>query len=54
MSFALPIVEKLKEEKFRGAAGASPIVLVVSPTRELAKQITTEFEVRSFIRLFVC
>lgn len=42
-AFALPILHKLIEEKAR-ARERSPLVLVLSPTRELSSQIAESFE----------
>lgn len=39
MAFVLPLLEKLREKKIKRV----PKILVVSPTRELANQITDEF-----------
>jgi ATP-dependent RNA helicase DDX21 len=45
LSFVLPIVEKLKTNKLLTTTrGRAPTVLVMSPTRELAKQIAGDFE----------
>ncbi|KAM8924422.1 nucleolar RNA helicase 2 [Pelodytes ibericus] len=41
--FAIPLVEKLNEDKEPLVRGRSPKVLVLTPTRELAIQITNEF-----------
>ncbi|KAJ3636384.1 hypothetical protein Zmor_004324 [Zophobas morio] len=41
LSFALPMVERLKSDGFRAAS--TPIALILSPTRELALQISKEF-----------
>ncbi len=42
LAFALPVVELLGDE--REERGAPPKVLVLAPTRELAKQVADEFE----------
>ena len=45
MSFALPLVEKLIAAGSRKhERGRAPKVLVMAPTRELAKQVAAEFE----------
>lgn len=47
LSFALPVVERLIAERKENPVkpyGRLPAVLVLSPTRELAKQISTVFE----------
>ncbi|KAM4703631.1 LOW QUALITY PROTEIN: nucleolar RNA helicase 2 [Rhinophrynus dorsalis] len=41
-SFAIPLIERLNEEKQPLARGRSPRVLILTPTRELAIQITNE------------
>eukprot|EP00124_Ichthyophonus_hoferi_P003197 Ihof_evm1s264 gene=Ihof_evmTU1s264 len=43
LSFALPIVEKLMLDKPSGR-GRKPLVLVMAPTRELARQVSGDFE----------
>ncbi|XP_006820781.1 nucleolar RNA helicase 2-like isoform X2 [Saccoglossus kowalevskii] len=42
LAFALPLVEKLKNTEFK--AGRPPQVLVMAPTRELAKQVSEDFQ----------
>lgn len=44
LSFILPLVEKLKLQNQSFKRGRAPMVLVLTPTRELAKQIADEFE----------
>ncbi|XP_013387133.1 nucleolar RNA helicase 2-like, partial [Lingula anatina] len=44
LSFALPLVEKLQLEGTKGKHGRPPKVLVMAPTRELAKQVSEDFE----------
>lgn len=45
LAFALPTLERLREEKrLSGKRGQLPFVLVILPTRELAIQVTREFE----------
>jgi ATP-dependent RNA helicase DDX21 len=49
LSFVLPIVEKMKKESVDGSGshspkGKKPRVVVVTPTRELARQVWSEFE----------
>ena len=44
-SFAIPLVERLQEAGFNSKKpGRNPQVLVMAPTRELAKQIGDDFE----------
>lgn len=43
MAFAIPIVQILQEKKQKGAVCKSPKVLVLEPTRELAKQVGDDF-----------
>ena len=43
MAFAIPIVERLQANKPKGAICKSPKVLVLEPTRELAKQVGDDF-----------
>ncbi|KAM4608042.1 nucleolar RNA helicase 2 [Discoglossus pictus] len=42
LSFALPLIEKLKEDEQPLARGRAPRVLILTPTRELAIQIMNE------------
>jgi len=44
LSFVLPIVERLRKEPRSSARGRPPKVLVMTPTRELAKQVHGDFE----------
>lgn len=44
LSFALPLVEKLKLERLFHKRGRAPKVLVLAPTRELAKQVGEQFD----------
>ena len=46
LAFALPLLEKLrqKEKYFSQARGQKPYILVLVPTRELAIQVTKEFD----------
>ncbi|XP_060579017.1 ATP-dependent RNA helicase DDX50-like [Ruditapes philippinarum] len=45
LSFAIPIVEKLEQNKHRlGGTKRIPLVIVLTPTRELANQIKEVFE----------
>ena len=46
LAFALPILERLrqKEKRFSQRRGQKPYVLVLVPTRELAIQVTKEFD----------
>lgn len=45
LAFALPILEKLREkEKFKQKAGQRPYKIVIVPTRELAIQVSNEYE----------
>ena len=43
MAFGIPIVEKLEANKREGDICRSPKVLVLEPTRELAKQVGDDF-----------
>lgn len=43
LSFALPITEKLKQDGSQSSFGRTPKVLVLAPTRELAKQVADVF-----------
>ena len=43
MAFAIPIVEKLEASKKGNEMSKSPKVLVMEPTRELAKQVGDDF-----------
>ncbi|KAL6780947.1 hypothetical protein ACKKBG_A09135 [Auxenochlorella protothecoides x Auxenochlorella symbiontica] len=43
LAFVLPIVERLSQRP-RGAHGRAPSVIVLAPTRELAKQVGADFE----------
>jgi len=45
LSFALPVLEKLKSQNRPRTRGRSTQVLVMAPTRELAKQVASEFEI---------
>ncbi|ORY01863.1 DEAD-domain-containing protein [Basidiobolus meristosporus CBS 931.73] len=44
LAFALPMVERLKAAGIDTRRGREPKILVMAPTRELAKQVATEFE----------
>ncbi|XP_067673213.1 nucleolar RNA helicase 2-like [Haliotis asinina] len=44
LSFALPLVEKLQQSEKKLKPGRSPKVLVLTPTRELAKQVNDDFK----------
>lgn len=44
LAFALPVVEKLLQSKKKPVPNRAPRVICVTPTRELARQVTTEFE----------
>lgn len=44
LSFVLPLVEKLKLENLTRKRGRAPKVLVLAPTRELAKQVGESFD----------
>ena len=43
LSFALPLVERLNQ-KVSAVRGRAPRILVMAPTRELARQVSGEFE----------
>ncbi|KAE9218546.1 ATP-dependent RNA helicase [Phytophthora fragariae] len=44
LAFALPVIELLLKDKRPRARGRAPRVVCMAPTRELAKQVATEFE----------
>ena len=45
LSFALPLLEKLAAEgAFRNSPCRPPLILVMAPTRELSKQVHSEFK----------
>lgn len=44
LSFVLPLIEKLKLQNQSFKRGRAPMVLVLTPTRELAKQVADEFD----------
>ena len=44
LAFALPVMELLQKHEISGKRGRAPVVLVMVPTRELAKQVSDEFE----------
>eukprot|EP00658_Telonema_sp_P-2_P076284 TRINITY_DN6651_c0_g4_i1.p1 TRINITY_DN6651_c0_g4~~TRINITY_DN6651_c0_g4_i1.p1 ORF type:complete len:664 (+),score=142.29 TRINITY_DN6651_c0_g4_i1:50-2041(+) len=44
LGFALPIVERLKCDAVQKVRGRHPVVLVILPTRELAKQVCGDIE----------
>ncbi|KAH7492573.1 hypothetical protein KRP22_001877 [Phytophthora ramorum] len=44
LAFALPVIELLLQDKRPRARGRAPRVVCMAPTRELAKQVATEFE----------
>ncbi|KAH8738806.1 nucleolar protein GU2 eIF4A-1-family [Cryptosporidium ryanae] len=57
LAFVLPVIERLiKKGKFdTGRSGRRPLVLVLLPTRELAQQVSSEFEsLRGNERYKVC
>lgn len=43
MAFGIPIVEKLESEKSSRDISKTPKVLILEPTRELAKQVGDDF-----------
>ena len=43
LSFALPLVEQMNQ-KLSAVRGRAPRILVMAPTRELARQVCNEFE----------
>ncbi|KAI8062594.1 P-loop containing nucleoside triphosphate hydrolase protein [Gongronella butleri] len=52
LAFALPVIEKLSADKeFSSKRGRAPRVLVLCPTRDLAKQVCGDFEYISGSRL---
>jgi ATP-dependent RNA helicase DDX21 len=44
LAFALPVIELLLKNNASRARGRAPRVICMAPTRELAKQVATEFE----------
>ncbi|XP_064617477.1 nucleolar RNA helicase 2-like isoform X2 [Liolophura sinensis] len=44
LSFALPLVEKLQKKEVKDKRGRPPKVLVMAPTRELARQVSSDFQ----------
>ncbi|XP_028405033.1 nucleolar RNA helicase 2-like [Dendronephthya gigantea] len=44
LAFALPVMERLQENELATKRGRAPVVLVMVPTRELAKQVSDEFD----------
>ncbi|KAG2780164.1 ATP-dependent RNA helicase [Phytophthora cactorum] len=44
LAFALPVIELLLQDKRPRARGRAPRVVCMAPTRELAKQVASEFE----------
>ncbi|KAK9813646.1 hypothetical protein WJX73_001432 [Symbiochloris irregularis] len=44
LAFVLPIVQRLGSSQFAKVAGRGPQVIVLAPTRELAKQVHADFE----------
>ncbi|CAM9417097.1 unnamed protein product, partial [Sphacelaria rigidula] len=44
LAFAIPVIEKLLSAKTALKPGRHPRVLVMAPTRELAKQVSSDFE----------
>ncbi|CAB3990342.1 nucleolar RNA helicase 2-like isoform X1 [Paramuricea clavata] len=44
LAFALPVMELLQQQEISNKRGRAPVVLVMVPTRELAKQVSEEFE----------
>ncbi|DAZ96216.1 TPA: hypothetical protein N0F65_012578 [Lagenidium giganteum] len=44
LAFALPVIEKLLSGNNKKARGRAPRVVCMAPTRELAKQVASEFE----------
>ena len=44
LAFSLPIIEKLRMMKRTKARGRSPAVIIMAPTRELAKQVGEDFD----------
>ncbi|CEG43723.1 dead deah box rna [Plasmopara halstedii] len=44
LAFALPVIELLLKDKRPRARGRAPRVICMAPTRELAKQVASEFE----------
>eukprot|EP00939_MAST-03C_sp_MAST-3C-sp1_P000501 g501.t1 len=44
LAFSLPIIEKLRKKGRRTARGRTPVVIIMAPTRELAKQVGEDFD----------
>ena len=44
LAFSLPIIEKLRMTKRTKVRGRSPAVIIMAPTRELAKQVGEDFD----------
>jgi superfamily II DNA/RNA helicase len=44
MAFGIPIVERLESKKSSSDISKTPKVLVLEPTRELAKQVGDDFQ----------
>lgn len=47
----LPIVQRLGASQFPKAAGRSPQVIVLAPTRELAKQVLSEVSLMALVHM---
>ncbi|KAL5018873.1 hypothetical protein ScPMuIL_004595 [Solemya velum] len=54
LSFALPIVQKLQKKDKAPKGGRTPKVLVMAPTRELARQVSEDFEAISDSLSILC
>ncbi|ESO84752.1 hypothetical protein LOTGIDRAFT_221850 [Lottia gigantea] len=54
LAFSLPIIEKLQLDKSPPQRGRPPKVLVMAPTRELAKQVCEDFESYSSSLVVLC
>ncbi|KAK6169124.1 hypothetical protein SNE40_020236 [Patella caerulea] len=54
LAFSLPIIEKLQLDKSPPKRGRLPKVIVMAPTRELAKQVSEDFQAYSTSLVVLC
>ncbi|XP_050394970.1 nucleolar RNA helicase 2 [Patella vulgata] len=54
LAFSLPIIEKLQLDKSPPKRGRLPKVIVMAPTRELAKQVSEDFQAYSTSLIVLC